>query len=203
MKSLILPYLIRFQNFIKLLIMNTHRFFYIAYLIIFIIAALYLNETYNFTTDKQNTLSFIANLSELLGLSILLTEIFVLNNVAQRIRSSIRNLQSYSDISSISIFLSQTKDDLISKKFGKALLRLEQIRNVYQENLPASELSNIQSLHRTNFDNLNSIINALSLADQNLPRNISQTDLETYVKFLTSFNETLTSLKLTFKTSII
>jgi hypothetical protein len=183
--------------------MNRHRYLYFAYLIIFVIAALYLNSVYNFTTGKQNTLSYIANLSELLGLSIALTEIFVLNNVTQRIRTSIQSLQSYSDISNVSIFLSQTKDDLVSKKFGKAVLRLEQIRDVYQENLPTDELSNLTSSHRTNFDSLNSIITALSLADETFPRNISQTDLESYVKFLTSFNETLTSLKLTFKTSII
>jgi hypothetical protein len=123
--------------------------------------------------------------------------------VTKKIKEGIANLQAYSDISNVSIFLSQTKDDLISKKFGKAILRLERIRDVYQENLPVIELETSTSIHRANFDKINSIITALTFADETFPRNLRQSDLQEFVTFLTSFNETLTTLKLTFKNSIV
>lgn len=180
-----------------------YRYIYIVYFIVFGLVALWLNSKYNFTDTEQNTFSYIANVSELLGLAIALTEIFILTNVTKTIKDSIENLQSYSDISNVSIFLSQTKDDLISKKYGKAILRLEKVRDVYQENLPTDELTNPSSIHRINYDTLNSIITTLTIADNSFPGNLTNAELQEFVKFITTFNETLTSLKLTFKNSIL
>ena len=180
-----------------------YRYIYIVYLIVFGLIALWLNSLYNFTDKAQNTVSYIADIAGLLGLAIALTEIFVLTNVTKTIKNSIENLQSYSDISNVSIFLSQTKDDLISKKYGKAILRLEKIRDVYQENLPTNELSNPKSEHRINYDTLNSIISTLTIADNSFPGNLTTIKLQEFVHFITAFNETLTSLKLTFKNSIL
>lgn len=179
-----------------------YRYIYIVYAIIAILTALWLNSKYNLSDTPQNTASLIANTSELLGLAIALTEIFVLTRVTDRIRRSIENLQSYSDISSVSIFLSQTKDDLIGQKYGKAILRLEKVRDVYQENLPTEELENISSVHRVNYDKLNSIISTLTMAEHSFST-IPSNELTDSVRFLTSFNETIISLKLTFKHSII
>lgn len=170
-----------------------YRYIYIVYLIIAVLSALWLSSKYNLADNPQNTASLIANTSELLGLAIALTEIFVLTRVTERIRRSIENLQSYSDISSVSIFLSQTKDDLIGKKYGKAILRLEKVRDVYQENLPASELANTTSSHRLNYDKLNSIISTLNMAENSFST-IQKTDLTDFVGFLTSFNETIISV---------
>jgi len=179
-----------------------YRYIYIVYLVVAVLTALWLSSKYNLSDTPQNTASLIANTSELLGLAIALTEIFVLTRVTDRIRRSIENLQSYSDISSVSIFLSQTKDDLIGKKYGKAILRLEKVRDVYQENLPVSELANTSSTHRANYDKLNSIISTLNMAENSFST-IQNTDLRDFVGFLTSFNETIISLKLTFKNSIL
>lgn len=179
-----------------------YRYIYIVYLIVAVLTALWLSSKYDLSDTPQNTASLIANTSELLGLAIALTEIFVLTRVTDRIRRSIENLQSYSDISSVSIFLSQTKDDLIGKKYGKAILRLEKVRDVYQENLPVSELANTSETHRANYDKLNSIISTLNMAENSFST-IQNTDLTDFVGFLTSFNETIISLKLTFKNSIL
>lgn len=179
-----------------------YRYIYIVYAIIAVLTALWLNSKYNLSDNNQNTASLIANTSELLGLAIALTEIFVLTRVTDRIRKSIENLQSYSDISSVSIFLSQTKDDLIGKKYGKAILRLEKVRDVYQENLPTNELANTSSVHRINYDRLNSMISTLTMLENSFST-IPNNDLNDFVSFLTSFNETIISLKLTFKSSII
>ncbi|ATL48792.1 hypothetical protein COR50_17380 [Chitinophaga caeni] len=181
---------------------SDYRYIYIGYLIVVILTALWLNNKYKLSDTPQNTASLIANTSELLGLAIALTEIFILSRVTDRIKRSIENLQSYSDISNVSIFLSQTKDDLIGRKYGKAILRLEKVRDVYQESLPASELENTTSVHRINFDKLNSIISTLTMAENSFG-NLPTTDLQEFVTFLTSFNETLTSLKMTFKNSIL
>ena len=178
-----------------------YRFIYIVYMIIAFLIAMWLNNTYNLSDNPQNTTSLIANTSELLGLAIVLTEIFVLTGVTKRIKKSIENLQSYSDITIISIYLSQTKDDLIGGKYGKAILRLEKVREVYQENLPETELANTTSIHRINYDKLNSIISTLTMVDNRSC--ISNTDLKNFVGFLTSFNESIISLKLTFKNSIL
>lgn len=179
-----------------------YRYIYIVYIIVAVLVALWLNSEYKLAEDPQNTASLIANTAELLGLAIALTEIFVLIRVTDRIRKSIENLQSYSDISSVSIFLSQTKDDLVSKKYGKAILRLEKVRDVYQENLPTKELENTTSTHRVNYDRLNSMISTLTMAENSFTT-IPNNDLTDFVNFLTSFNETIVSLKLTFKSSIL
>lgn len=179
-----------------------YRYIYIVYLIVAVLIALWLNSKYNLSDNPQNTGSLIANTSELLGLAIALTEIFVLARVTNRIRQSILNLQSYSDISNVSIFLSQTKDDLVGRKYGKAILRLEKVRDVYQENLPLNELANTTSIHRINYDRLNSMISTLTMAENSFS-SIPNTDLTDFVGFLTTFNETITSLKLTFKNSIL
>jgi hypothetical protein len=179
-----------------------YRWLYLTYLAIFVSAALMLDSKYCLSDNAQNTASLIANTSELYGLSIALTEIFVLTKLTERIRKSIVSLQSYSDVSSVSIFLSQIKDDLITKKYGKAILRLEKVRDVYQENLPSNELGIASSIHRANYDKLNSIISTLTIAEDSIS-GIPNTDLQEFVKFITSFNETLISLKLTFKNEII
>jgi len=179
-----------------------YRWIYIIYLGAAILIAKYLDSIYNFTDNPQDSASLIANTSELLGLAIALTEIFVLANLTNRIRRSVENLQSYSDISNVSIFLSQTKDDLIGRKYGKAILRLENVKHIYQENLPANELANTTSLHRANFDSLNSMITKLTLAENSFT-SIPNPELTEYVSFLTSFNETIIALKITFKSSIL
>lgn len=191
------------ENFRNLKNKPDYRLIYIGYLILFVLAALYFNRNGDFTKDLQSTTSYIANVSELLGLAIALTEIFALHSLTKRLKKSLNSLQSYSDISNISVFLSQTKDDILSNKYGRALLRLENIKNVYHENIPLTELSITTSIHRRNYDQLNSIINKLQFAEVNFSRRISASDMEECVTFLTSFNETLTSLKLTFKNDII
>lgn len=179
-----------------------YRFIYIIYILIAVFSTLWLNQKYELSNDAQSTASLIANASELLGLGIALTEIFVLTRLTDRIKKQIDNLNSYSDISNISIFLSQTKDDLIGKKYGKAILRLEKVRDVYQENLPQSELENIHSTHRANYDQLNSIISTLTIAEDRFTT-IHSDELKNFVVFLTSFNETIVSLKITFKNSVL
>lgn len=179
-----------------------YRYIYIVYFIVAVLTALWLSSKYNLSDNPQNTASLIANTSELLGLAIALTEIFVLTRMTDRIRKSIENLQSYSDISNVSIFLSQTKDDLIGRKYGKAILRLEKVRDVYQENLPNTELANVTSAHRANYDKLNSIITTLNIAENSFST-IQNSELTDFVAFLTTFNETIISLKLTFKNSIL
>lgn len=179
-----------------------YRFIYIGYLIVIVIVTLLLNRIYKLSEGPKDTFSLIANASELLGLSVALTEIFILTRLTDKIRRSIESLQSYSDISNISIFLSQTKDDIIGSKYGKAILRLEKVRDVYQENLPPTELSDTTSNHRKNFDTLNSMISTLTLIEQG-SSSISKKSLTEFVTFLTSFNETITSLKITFKNSIL
>ncbi|MDI9342728.1 MAG: hypothetical protein QM534_19300 [Sediminibacterium sp.] len=179
-----------------------YRLIYIGYFIVTVTVTLFLSYTYKLSDQPKDTISLIANASELFGLSVALTEIFILSRLTDRIRKSIESLQSYSDISNISIFLSQTKDDLIRNKYGKAILRLEKVRDVYQENLPPIELSNTTSIHRKNYDTLNSMISTLTMAEQG-SSSISKKDLNEFVTFLTSFNEIITSLKLTFKNSIL
>ncbi len=179
-----------------------YRYIYIIYIIIAVLMALWLSSEYNLSDTNQNTASLIANTSELLGLAIALTEIFVLSRVTDRLKKSIKNLQAYSDISNISIFLSQTKDDLVNKKYGKAILRLEKVRDVYQENLPSKELENITSIHRANYDRLNSMITTLTMLENSFGA-IPNHDLTDFVNFLTSFNEIIISLKITFKSTII
>lgn len=180
-----------------------YRKLYIIYFIIAIGLGYLLDHIYNFTDTTQNTASYIATISELLGLSIALTEIFVLKTVSDQIKTSIGSLQSYTDISNISIFLSQTKDDLISKKYGKAILRLERIRNVYQENIPFEDLSDITSVHRRNLDKLNSIITSLTITEQKTDKKIKEDKLKQHVSFLTNFNEVLINLKITYKNQIL
>jgi hypothetical protein len=179
-----------------------YRSIYLVYFGVAVLAAILLAKAFKLANNPQDTVSLVANTAELLGLAIALTEIFVLTKVTDRIRKSIENLQSYSDISSVSIFLSQTKDDLVSEKYGKAILRLEKVRDVYQENLPNNELENTTSVHRANYDRLNSMISNLTMAENSF-RAISNGELNDFVNFLTSFNETIISLKLTFKSSIL
>lgn len=167
----------------------------------FMLVAISLDVVYNLTDNSQDTISYIANVSELLGLTIALTEILVLRKLTDKIKTSIANFYSYSDISDVSIFLSQTKDDLIYEKYGKAMIRLEKVRDVYHENLPDNELSNIKSPHRMNYDRLNSMISKLTMADSG--GKIPRSELFDFVAFLTTFHETLLSLKLTFKKSIL
>lgn len=182
---------------------SDYRKIYILYFAIAIFLGYIFDLKYNFTNSSKDTASYIATISELLGLSIALTEIFVLKSISEQIKNSIRSLQSYTDISNISIFLSQTKDDLISGKYGKAILRLERIRNVYQENVTAEEISNIGSIHRRNLDKLNSIITLLTITEQKTDKKIKQEKLKEHVSFLTSFNETLVNLKITYKNQIL
>jgi hypothetical protein len=184
------------------LLMKDYRLIYIIYLIIAILSALSFNAIYNLSDTPQNAASLIANTSELLGLAIALTEIFVLTGVTDRVRKSIDGLRSYSDISSVSIFLSQTIDDLTASKYGKAILRLEKIRDVYQENLSEGELLKITSIHRENYDKLNSMILKLSMVDSSFTT-LSKSDLKKNINFLISFNEIIISLKITFKKSIL
>lgn len=179
-----------------------YRWIYAVYLIGFILVAIILSNKYCLSNNAQNTASLVANTSELYGLSVALTEIFLLSNIANKIKKTIASLQSYSDISSVSIFLSQTKDDLLLKKYSRAVVRLEGIRDVYQENLPEGELDIPSSSHRKNLDMLNSIITALTMAESS-GTIIPHVELQQFVKFITIFNETLTSLKLTFKKSIV
>jgi hypothetical protein len=176
---------------------------YTGYLIFFIVIGLWLDSKYNLADTPQNKAQYVATISELFGVSIALTEIFIIKAIATFVRASVNSLQSYSDISTVSIFLSQIKDDLIAKKFGKAILRLEKVRDVYQENLSSDELQMQASAHRTNYDKINSIISTLTIVDDTYTRNLSEPDLQDFVKFLTTFNETLISLKLTFKQSIL
>ena len=179
-----------------------YRYIYIVYAIVAILTALWLNSKYQLIEDDKDVVSLIANTSELLGLSIALTEIFVLSRVTEKIRKSLENLQSYSDVSNVSIFLTQTKDDIVAKKYGTAILRLEKVRDIYQENIPATELENTSSIHRVSYDKINSIITSLTMAETR-SKNITQNELTDFVKFLTTFNETIISLKVTFKNSIL
>ncbi|MBY8964028.1 hypothetical protein KJK34_14825 [Flavobacterium sp. D11R37] len=179
-----------------------HRYFYIIYLIVAAMIGFYIDEKYNFSQDPQDTISLIANLSEFLGLAIALTEIFILTKLTSKIKKNLESFRSYTDVSIIPASLSQIKDDLISEKYGKATLRLEKIRDIYQESLPSNELENTSSSHRINFDKLNSIISTL-LMMESLSLKLKEHDLEDYVKFLTTFNKSIISLKLTFKDSIL
>jgi len=186
----------------KVMTKPDYRYIYIVYAIVAILTALWLNSKYKLIEDDKDVVSLIANTSELLGLSIALTEIFVLSRVTERIRKSLENLQSYSDISNVSIFLTQTKDDIVARKYGTAILRLEKVRDIYQENIPATELENTSSIHRVSYDKINSIITSLTMAET-WSKTITQNELTDFVKFLTTFNETIISLKVTFKNSIL
>lgn len=186
----------------KVMTKPDYRYIYIVYTIVAILTALWLNSKYQLIEDDKDVVSLIANTSELLGLSIALTEIFVLSRVTEKIRKSLENLQSYSDVSNVSIFLTQTKDDIVAKKYGTAILRLEKVRDIYQENIPATELENTSSIHRVSYDKINSIITSLTMAETR-SKNITQNELTDFVKFLTTFNETIISLKVTFKNSIL
>lgn len=186
----------------KVMTKPDYRYIYIVYAIVAILTALWLNSKYQLIEDDKDVVSLIANTSELLGLSIALTEIFVLSRVTEKIRKSLENLQSYSDVSNVSIFLTQTKDDIVAKKYGTAILRLEKVRDIYQENIPATELENTSSIHRVSYDKINSIITSLTMAETR-SKNITQNELTDFVKFLTTFNETIISLKVTFKNSIL
>ena len=175
-----------------------YRYIYIVYLAIAIILGFALDKKYDFTNTSQNTASYIATISELLGLSVALTEIFILKKISEEIKNSFSSFQSFSDISTMSIFLSQTKDDLLSGKYSTAVLRLESIKNVYQENLTNDQISDMNSDHRKNLDKLNSIITSLNLSDYSINK-IKQNKLRENISFLTTFNETLISLKITYK----
>lgn len=180
----------------------SHRHLYILYTITFVFAAYVLNKIYNLSNDANNTFSLIANTSELLGLAITFTEIFVLASETEKMQHSLDSLHSYSSVSNLVNILSQTKEDLINQKYSRAVLRLEQIRDTYRENLSDDQLTNVASSHRKNFDKLNSMITALNLIDLKKSK-ISRADLTNFLKFLTDFNETILVLKITFKKSIL
>lgn len=180
-----------------------HRYIYILHIIIIVGGGLLLNQVYNFTDNAQNTAAFVATVSELLGLSIALTELFFVSQLTQKIVGSIDNLHKFSELTLSSSSISQIREDLVSAKYGKAVLRLEKVRDSYHQSIDQSELLTTTSIHRTNYDKINSIISKLSMFDDGQNKSLPRSDVQDAIAFLTSFSETITSLKLKHKQSIL
>ena len=180
--------------------MKDDRWLYLIYLILLIITAYIINKSFNLMNDAVNSASYIATISEIYGITIALTEIFILRNTTDKIKRKFNSLEAYSDITEMTKFLSQVIEDITNNRYTFAKEKLKKITEFYHENLKVDVLSDINSVHRKNYDQLNNIIFHLHVIGI---RKLRNNKIMEFVKFLTNFNETLLSMKIELKNTII
>jgi|GEM_PF-4596853 len=180
--------------------MKEYRLLHIFYIVLAIIVGYLLDLKYDFTSDAQNTASYIATISELTGLTIALTEIFAVKNLVKEIKTNFKNLQSFSEITSLSNNVVQIKFDLLNMKYVHASLKLEELRKIYRQNLTDAQVSD--PFHRKNLERLSSIITKVHISTYS-SSTLKKGDVFKYIEFLTAFDDSLISLKNNFKDKII
>lgn len=180
-------------------IMKNYRYWYFAYILIAIIIYFCLNEKLLIIdTDISGKISLIASISELLGLSIALTEIFVINNLYTEIKNKFKSLLTYKDsIDSINL-ISSVLQDISNNKYSIAIYKLETIRDSYQALFPVETIENIFSDERKNIDKLNNIITKITLKESQsikLKKELEKNYIDFLLKLNINFNNINNNLR--------
>lgn len=174
------------------------RTLYILLILGFIIIGLIYHYKVVPDSPEDQALSLGANLAELLGLSFVIIEVFYLSAETERLKKSIENLNSFSDISEAINFTALVKDDIMSSNMSGAKLRIELLKENYLDNIDNSKLEDVNSEYRKNLDFIDSLINNL-----HYKATLNNTQKQEYIKFLTGFTNHLIGLKKTFKKEIL
>lgn len=116
-----------------------------------------------FCSDNPDLFSIIANTSELLGLSITMTEIFLMRSKIEELKIKMESLQKYKDSFNVKTLIILTKDDISNDKYSKAHTRLLIIKEIFDELIPQESLFDTTSNNRQLYDTLLSTMDFISL----------------------------------------
>ncbi len=116
-----------------------------------------------FCSDKPDLFSIIANTSELLGLSITMTEIFLMRTKIEELKTKMQSLQIYKDSFNVKTLITLTKDDISNDKYSKAHTRMLVIKDILDELMPQESLFDTTSANRQLYDTLRSTMDFISL----------------------------------------
>ncbi|KGO85208.1 hypothetical protein [Flavobacterium suncheonense] len=179
--------------------MKNYRYWYIAYIVFAIIIYFCLSKKLSIAdTDVSGKISLIASISELLGLSIALTEIFVINNLYTEIKNKFQNLFTFREsIDSINL-ISSVLQDISNNKYSIAIYKLETIRDSYQGLFPVEIIEDTLSEERRNIDKLNNIITKITLKESQsgkLKKELEKNYIDFLLKLNINFNNISNNLK--------
>jgi hypothetical protein len=184
-------------------IMKKYRYWYLAYIILGFIAYFYLCKRLSIEdTDESGKISLIASISELLGLSIALREIFVVNNLYTEIKNKFQNLFTYREsIDSINL-ISSVLQDISNNKYSIAIYKLETIRDSYQALFSLEIIEDTFSEERKNIDKLNNIITKITLKESQSSKLKKELE-KNYIDFLLKLNINFNSINNNLKEELI
>jgi hypothetical protein len=168
--------------------MRKYRNWYYVYIGVAIIIYFYLvNVLPSNDTDESGKISLIASISELLGLSIALTEIFVVNNLYEELKSKFKNLFTYKDnVNSINL-ISSILQDISNNKYSIAIYKLQIVRDSYQALFSREITENVLSVERKNIDKINNIITKITLKESQSTK-LKKDEEKNYINFLLKLN---------------